>query len=67
MDPLSRLLQSKTFFRAKDRPKPFFANTGWLRWSKFFRRRGDELKKKKKKKFFVLTLNFQNLFVFGQY
>ena len=54
MDPLSRLLQSKTFCRAKNRPKPFFVNTELATMVEVFN--GAVVKK---------TYNVQNLFVLG--
>ena len=53
-----RLLQSKTFFHPKKRPKTFFANTLQLRWSKFSTAR------RRKNPLFLLTSNVQNLFGF---
>ena len=56
--PLSKILQSETFFDAKNRPKPFVFELPLARWSKF-RRRGDE-----KRQCFSQLPTFRCFFVF---
>ena len=59
---LRRLLQSKTFFQARNHPKSFFfvANSRWPQWLMFSTARWW-----KKTLFGGLTFNVQSFFVFG--
>ena len=60
MDPLSKLLQSGTFFHAKNHPKPLFSKLRMAMMVKVFDGTVVE------KHVFWLTSNFQILFIFCQ-